>query len=93
MPPQRLDDAHIFVLFDTEVPASQASLIGENPKRYVIRKNERGEETVWIPVETTAITEGFQRAWEVGAKEYFDSVEVGLGIVRGWVRLVDVMPR
>ncbi|MBF8295374.1 MAG: hypothetical protein HW389_1919 [Bacteroidetes bacterium] len=93
VPPQRLDDAHIFVLFDTEVPASQASLIGENPKRYVIRKNERGEETVWIPVETTAITEGFQKAWEVGAKEYFDSVEVGLGIVRGWVRLVDVMPR
>lgn len=92
VPPQRLDDAHIFILFDTEVPASQASLIGENPKRYVIRKNERGEETVWIPVETTAITEGFQRAWEVGAKEYFDSVEVGLGIVRGWVRLVDVMP-
>jgi len=93
VPPQRLDDAHIFILFDTEVPASQASLIGENPKRYVIRKNERGEETVWIPVETTAITEGFQKAWEVGAKEYFDSVEVGLGIVRGWVRLVDVMPR
>ena len=92
VPPQRMDDGHIFILFDTEVPASQASLIGENPKRYVIRKNERGEETVWIPVETTAITEGFQRAWEVGAKEYFDSVEVGLGIVRGWVRLVDVMP-
>jgi len=27
----------------------------------------------------------------VGAKEYFDSVEVGLGVVRGWVRLVDLM--
>jgi hypothetical protein len=47
---------------------------------------------VWIPVETTAITEGFMKAWEQGAKEYFDEVEVGLGLVRGWVRLVDVPP-
>jgi len=93
VPPQRLDDAHIFMMFDTEVPATQSSIISDNPKRYVIRKNERGEETIWIPVETTAITDGFQKAWEIGAKEYFDDVEVGLGVVRGWVRLVDVMPR
>ncbi len=93
VPPQRLDDAHIFMMFDTEVPAAQAKLVSDNPKRYVIRKNERGEETVWIPVETTAITEGFQQAWEVGAREYFDYVEVGLGVVRGWVRLVDLMPQ
>jgi hypothetical protein len=92
-PPQRLDDAHIFMMFDSEVPASQASLVSDNPKRYVIRKNERGEETVWIPVETTAITDGFQKAWELGAREYFDYVEVGLGAVRGWVHVVDVMPR
>ena len=92
VPPQRLDDAHIFMMFDTEVPAAQSRLISDNPKRYVIRKNERGEETVWIPVETTAITQGFQNAWELAAKEYFDDVEVGLGIVRGWVRLVDVLP-
>ncbi|MCX6134961.1 MAG: hypothetical protein NTU47_14205 [Ignavibacteriales bacterium] len=91
VPPQRMDEAHIFMMFDTGVPAAQAKLISDNPKRYVVRKNERGEETVWVPVETTAITEGFQRAWEVGAKEYFDSVEVGLGVVRGWVRLVDLM--
>jgi hypothetical protein len=93
VPPQRLDDAHIFMMFDTEVPATQSRIISDNPKRYVVRKNERGEETIWIPVETTAITDGFQRAWELGAKEYFDDVEVGLGIVRNWVRLVDVMPR
>lgn len=92
VPPQRPDEGHIYLMFDTEVPAKQASVVSENPKRYVVRKNERGEETVWIPVETTAITEGFMRAWEQGAKEYFDEVEVGLGLVRGWVRLVDVPP-
>ena len=93
VPPQRPDDGHIFMMFDTEIPAAQANLVGENQKRYVIRKNERGEETVWIPVETTAVTDGFRRAWELGAKEYFDYVEVGLGVVRGWVRLIDIMPR
>ncbi len=92
VPPQRLDDAHIYMMFDTEVPAAQANIISDNPKRYVIRKNEHGDETVWVPVETTAITEGFTKAWEVGAKEYFDDVEVGLGVVRGWVRVVDLLP-
>lgn len=92
VPTQRPDDGHIYLMFDTEVPAKQANVVSENPKRYVVRKNERGEETVWIPVETTAITEGFMRAWEQGAKEYFDEVEVGLGLVRGWVRIVDVLP-
>ena len=91
VPPQRPDNGHIYLMFDTEVPVKQAGLISDNPKRYVVRKNERGEETVWLPVETTAITEGFTRAWEQGAKEYFDEVEVGLGVVRGWVRLVDVL--
>lgn len=91
VPPQRLDDAHIFMMFDTEVPAAHAKLVSDNPKRYIVRKNERGEETVWVPVETTAITEGFQQAWEIGAREYFDYVEIGLGVVRGWVRLVDLM--
>jgi len=93
IPPERVNDAHIYLLFDTEVPASQSSLISDNSKRFVIRKNERGIETVWIPVETTMITEGFQKAWDVGAREYFEDVEIGLGVVRGWVRLVDVMPR
>lgn len=92
IPPDRAHDAHIFLMFDTGVPASQAEVVSNNPKRYVVRKNERGEETVWLPVETTIMTDGFQKAWEVGAKEYLDHVEVGLGVVRGWVRVVDVRP-
>ena len=77
IPPQRMDDAHIFMMFDTEIPASSSKLVGENPKRYVIRKNERGEETIWVPVETTAITEGFRRAWELERKSISISVRSG----------------
>lgn len=92
IPPKNPKEGHIYMLFDTGIKAAQASLISENPKRYVLRKNENGQETVWIPVETTAVSHGFQNAWELGAKEYYDDVQVGLGVVRGWVRIVDVMP-
>jgi len=50
----------------------------------------RGVETIWIPVETTIINRGFDEAWSSGAQDYFDDVELGLGLARGWVRIVDV---
>jgi hypothetical protein len=93
IPPERIQDAHIYLVFDTEVPASQSSLVSDNPKRFVIRKNDEGVETVWVPLETTVMTEGFQKAWEIGAREYLDDAELKLGVVRGWVRLVDILPR
>ena len=40
-------------------------------------------------LETTLLTKGFDEAWSAGASEYFDDVELNLGIVKGWVRLVD----
>jgi hypothetical protein len=90
VPPDRPDSAHIYVLFDTGVPASEAGRISDNPKRYVVRTNGAGRETVWIPLETTALTRRFDGAWETGAKEYFNDVQLSLGIVRGWVRIVDL---
>jgi len=89
VPPEHPEKAHIYVMFDTGIDAQHAPLISDNPKRYVIRMNERGVETAWIPVETTAIRRGFEEAWNAGAKEYFDDVELNLGVVRGWVKLVD----
>jgi hypothetical protein len=41
-------------------------------------------------VESTAITRGFDEAWTAGAQQYFDDVELGLGLVQGWVHIVDV---
>lgn len=83
-------DSHIYLLFDTGVEPKLGSNIARNPKRYVVRKTLTGTETVWIPVETTVIMRGFEEAWTVGAQQYFDDVEVGLGLVKGWVRIVDV---
>jgi hypothetical protein len=90
VPPERPEESHIYLLFDTGVDPKFGSHVSQNPKRYVVRKNRRGVETVWIPVETTAVARGFDEAWTRGAQEYFDDVEVGLGTIKGWVRIVDI---
>lgn len=90
IPPGRPDQSHIYLLFDTGLEPQFAEEISSNPKRYVVRRNAAGRETVWIPVESTSIPRGFAAAWSDGAQRYLDDVEIGLGLVKGWVRIVDV---
>jgi hypothetical protein len=90
VPPEDSTRGHIYLLFDTGLNPQFGGSISTNPKRYVIRKNSKGAETIWIPVETTVIARGFDDAWTTGAQEWFDDVEIGLGMVKGWVRIVDV---
>jgi len=90
VPPRMPEKAHMYLLFDTGVSPAYGDHVSSNPKRYIMRKSRSGRETIWIPLETTAITHGFDRAWTDGAQEYFDSVELGLGLASGWVRIVDV---
>lgn len=92
VPPERPDSSHIYLMFDTGLTASNASALTTNPKRYVIRHNNKGVETIWLPVETTAILRGFDEAWTTGAKQFFDDVEINSGLANGWVRIVDVRP-
>jgi hypothetical protein len=90
VPPDRPDKSHIYLLFDTGVDPKFGSSISTNPKRYVVRKSKAGDETIWLPIETTVTTRGFEAAWSEGAQEFFDDVEIGLGMVKGWVTIVDV---
>ncbi|MEK9137379.1 MAG: transglutaminase-like domain-containing protein [Bacteroidota bacterium] len=90
IPPRDSSKSHIYLLFDTGLDPKYGNAISSNAKRYVIRKNQKGVESVWIPVETTVIARGFDAAWSQGAQEYFDDVEVGLGLIKGWVKIVDV---
>jgi hypothetical protein len=90
LPPGRPQDGHIYLLVDTGVEPRFGSGISSNPKRYVVKKGASGQETVWIPIETTVIRNGFEEAWSTGAQRYFDDVEIGLGAAKGWVRVVDV---
>jgi len=90
VPPAQPEKSHIFFLFDTGLSPKFGDRVSSNPKRYIVRKSKTGQETIWIPIESTAITRGFEEAWTEGAQQYFDDVEIGLGVVQGWVHIVDV---
>lgn len=90
IPPDDPQNSHIYMMFDTEVNVSDAGLISDNSKRFIVRKNNKGIETIWIPVETTETSKGFLEAWNLGSKEYFQDIIIGNGLSKGWVRIVDL---
>jgi hypothetical protein len=90
VPPSRPDSSHIYMMLDTGIDAAQAHTVSNNAKRYLIRTNSQGNPTVWLPLETTVVRSGFDAAWSTGAEEYYTDVELKLGLVKGWVRLVDL---
>jgi folate-dependent phosphoribosylglycinamide formyltransferase PurN len=92
VPPSTPEQSHVYMMFDSGIPGMDAAAISDNSKRYVIRKNTQGVETAWIPVETTDIRNGFEEAWNSGAAQYFQGAEVDLGIVHGWMKVVDLEP-
>ena len=81
---------HLYLMFDTGLPANQGKLISSNEKRYISRKNSSDQKTIWIPVETTLIENGFEKAWMTGATAYLQKGVLRNGIVDGWVKVVDV---
>lgn len=47
---------HVNVIVNTELFPEQASLITKNDDKYLIRKNGKGVDQVWIVVETTSLS-------------------------------------
>jgi hypothetical protein len=90
IPPDHPENAHIYMLFDTGLEPKYGKSLSDNPKRYIVRATKSGKETLWIAIETTAITQGFAEAWAKGAQEHFEHAKVDLGLIKGWVRIVDV---
>lgn len=80
---------HVNVLINTDLSPSQARLITSNDSKYFIRKNEKGIDQVWIPVETTSLT-NFDEAWNIGVKKFNHDAIDELGIAKGKVEIIDV---
>ncbi len=90
VPPDNPKNAHIYLMFDTEITVENAASISDNSKKYIIRKNSEGKETVWIPIETTQLSKGFTEAWNYAASEYFNDAVINNGLSKGWIRIVDL---
>jgi tetratricopeptide (TPR) repeat protein len=70
---------HVFLLVSTDVHERNRPALGIDEKLLVVAEDE-----VWIPLETTALGDGFAAAWRSGADAYASWAP------RGRVELVDV---
>ncbi len=81
---------HVYLMFEAGVEANAGELISSNPKRYVLRENQNGRPTLWIPIETTLLAQGFEEAWKAGALEYLQDGVLRNGLNEGWVNVIEV---
>jgi len=64
---------HVFMAFNTQIPAEEMSIAGFNPLDVIISENK-----VWIPVETTLLgNKDFLSAWKKGAERYYSELKQG----------------
>lgn len=80
--------SHVNLLIKTGLKAGQASLITNNDKKYFVRTNSKSESYVWIPLETTSLTD-FKTAWAVGSDKFYKTAIQDLGLVKGSVEIID----
>jgi hypothetical protein len=80
---------HVNVLFNTKLSPGDARLITNNDSKYFLRKNEQEKDEIWIPVETTSLTD-FNEAWSIGVEKFNREAIDELGIASGKVEIIDV---
>ncbi|MDZ7625418.1 MAG: hypothetical protein U5J96_13375 [Ignavibacteriaceae bacterium] len=80
---------HVNVLFNTKLDPTQAKYITTNDSKYFIRKSEQGNDEIWIPIETTSLTD-FDEAWNVGVEKFNREAVNNLGLAAGKVEIIDV---
>jgi hypothetical protein len=83
------DVRHVNVLVNTNLSPEQAILITNNDSKYFIRKNKNEKGEIWIPVETTSLT-NFDEAWNLGVQKFNREAIDELGIASGKVEIIDV---
>jgi hypothetical protein len=83
------DIKHVNILFNTKLAPDDAKLITENDTKYFIRKDENGEDEIWIPIETTSLID-FETAWSLGAERFFNEAIKNFGLATGTVEIIDV---
>lgn len=81
---------HVFLLVDTGIPVTQTGQTGFGEFQFVTRRNKLGEFTIWIPIETTVLSEGFKKAFSEGVRHYYDEVIVNNGVEKGHVQIYDL---
>lgn len=80
---------HVNLMFNTNLSPQQAYFLTENDTKYFIRKNESGVDEVWIPVETTSLS-NFETAWDIASNKFQSEAINNLGLIKGAVEIIDI---
>lgn len=80
---------HVNILINTQLASIQSKFITRNDSKYFIRKNELGKDEIWIPIETTSLTD-FDQAWNIGVEKFNREAVNDLGLASGKVEIIDV---
>ncbi len=80
---------HVSLLVNLNLPPEMSELITINDKKYFTRKNVSGKEEIWIPLETTSLT-NFKEAWNIGSKDFYLEAIDNLGLSKNSVEIVDI---
>lgn len=80
---------HVFLLVDTGIEVEFMNTLGLSDFQGLTRKNARGKNTIWLPLEATALSNGFSTAWQEGVRQYYHEVIENDGMAKGWVHVYD----
>lgn len=80
---------HVNLLVNTQISPDFAKYITGNDKKIFVRKNRSGEKEIWLPVETTVLT-NFDEAWQEGAKRFYNEALRELGLMKNKVEIIDL---
>lgn len=80
---------HVFLLVDTGIDVEFMNTLGLSDFQGLTRKNARGKNTIWLPIEATALSNGFAVAWREGVQQYYREVIEQEGMAKGWVHVYD----
>lgn len=80
---------HVNILFNTNLSPDEAKLITENDTKYFVRKDENGKNEIWVPIETTSLTD-FNSAWDIGAEKFYNEAIQNLGLAKGKIDIIDI---
>lgn len=84
-----IKQGHLFLLIDSGIEISQISQLGLNEFQGISRINFSGRKTIWLPVETTQLQNGFTAAFRAGVDLYYHKIIESEGIKNGLVYVYD----
>jgi predicted transglutaminase-like cysteine proteinase len=80
---------HVFLLVDTGIETEHATDLGLMDVEWAARRASDGRTTIWVPLETFMLQQGFDKAFRAGASQYFQFVISPNDLSAHSVRVID----